>query len=261
MPAPFSTPIPYPRPARLSDPGHDFTPEECAAILAVPDDRLGWPELGEIFQSYLPAGDYAECAYFIPRALRFIDERGGDASDVADNFIAWAGEQKRELDADGLFAPIRDHLVALLRECLSGFRIEFGPAKGKDAPFPADSDLAETLIVSLNRSSPRTGEYPFGKAATPVFLDTVGRLRSLSDASWFAHFASWLERGIFHNGEVIDAPLFECLTDENNAVRARDILREGVRRDPSLAACWAKWFRGSSWTLDKPEAHPHPATS
>ena len=44
MPAPFSTPIPYPRPARLSDPGHDFTPEECAAILAVPDDRLGWPE-------------------------------------------------------------------------------------------------------------------------------------------------------------------------------------------------------------------------
>lgn len=110
MPAPFSTPIPYPRPARLSDPGHDFTPEECAAILAVPDDRLGWPELGEIFQSYLPAGDYAECAYFIPRALRFLDERGGDASDVADNFIAWAGEQKRELDADGLFAPIRDHL-------------------------------------------------------------------------------------------------------------------------------------------------------
>ena len=117
MPAPFSTPIPYPRPARLSDPGHDFTPEECAAILAVPDDRLGWPELGEIFQSYLPAGDYAECAYFIPRALRFLDER------------------------------------------------------------------------------------------------------------------------------------------------ARDILREGVRRDPSLAACWAKWFRGSSWTLDKPEEHPHPATT
>lgn len=167
MPAPFSTPIPYPRPARLSDPGHDFTPEECAAILAVPDDRLGWPELGEIFQSYLPAGDYAECAYFIPRALRFLDERGREASDVADNFIAWAGEQKRELDADGLFAPIRDHLVA---------------------------------------------------------------------------------------------PLFECLADEDNAVRARDILREGVRRDPSLAACWAKWFRGSSWTLDKPEEHPHPAT-
>ena len=72
--------IPYRRPSKLSDPGCDFTPEECAAILAVPDERMGFRELGSIFQSYLPAGTYEECAYFIPRVLRFF---GGDGTGKA----------------------------------------------------------------------------------------------------------------------------------------------------------------------------------
>ena len=86
--------IPYPRPTKLSDPNYDFTPEECAAILAVPDERMGFRELGSIFQSYLPAGTYEECAYFIPRVLRFLDDRGDDASDIADNFLDWVAVQK-----------------------------------------------------------------------------------------------------------------------------------------------------------------------
>lgn len=42
--------IPYPRPTKLSDPNYDFTPEECVAILAVPDERMGFRELGSIFR-------------------------------------------------------------------------------------------------------------------------------------------------------------------------------------------------------------------
>ena len=84
--------IPYPRPAKLSDPHYDFTPEECAPILAVPDEKMGLQELREIFQCYLPAGTYEECAYFIPRALRFLDERDEDVCDLADDFLVWVGE-------------------------------------------------------------------------------------------------------------------------------------------------------------------------
>ena len=106
--------IPYPRPTKLSDPNYDFTPEECAAILAVPDERMGFRELGSIFQSYLPAGTYEECAYFIPRVLRFLDDRGDDASDMADNFLDWVAEQKAELESDGLLLPICVHLQELM---------------------------------------------------------------------------------------------------------------------------------------------------
>ena len=88
MQNPFSS---YPRPAKLSDPCHDFSPEECAAILAVPDEKMGVLELRNIFQSYLPAGTYNECAYFIPLALRFLDNRGENASDLAADFLVWAG--------------------------------------------------------------------------------------------------------------------------------------------------------------------------
>ena len=42
--------IPYPRPTKFSDPNYDFTPEECAAILAVPDERMGFWELGNNFR-------------------------------------------------------------------------------------------------------------------------------------------------------------------------------------------------------------------
>ena len=83
--------IPYPRPTKLSDPNYDFSPEECAAILAVPDEKMGFQELRNIFQSYLPAGTYEECAYFIPRVLRFLDERDEEVCDLADDFLIWGG--------------------------------------------------------------------------------------------------------------------------------------------------------------------------
>ena len=75
---------------------------------------MGFRELGSIFQSYLSAGTYEECAYFIPRVLRFLDDRGDDASDMADNFLDWVAEQKAELESDGLLLPICVHLQELM---------------------------------------------------------------------------------------------------------------------------------------------------
>ena len=223
--------IRYPRPTRLSDPGCDFTPEECAAILAVPDDRLGWPELGNIFQGFLPAGTYEECAYFIPHAVRFIDERGDCASDLAKNFLDWAGEQRVELEADGLFAPIRAHMQELLRACLSEFRIRFGTRPGRNVPSPADASLVESLVLGLNGTPRGYGTCPFGKAATPVVLDAVGGLRDAAAAAWFAEFSS----PQFLMGDELDAPLYEMLSDASNIARAKALLQDVILRDSPLA--------------------------
>ncbi len=236
MQNPFSS---YPRPVKLSDPCHDFSPEECAAILAVPDEKMGVLELRNIFQSYLPAGTYNECAYFIPLALRFLDNRGENASDLADDFLVWAGEYKTDLEKDGLFTPIRVHLQKLLRACLSELRIQLDPVPGWDVPCPIDEPLVESLIFGLNRV--HDGRKVFDLAATQIVLDTIGALQDEVSVSWFAIFASFLEHGVLDFGEPIDAPIYEMLTDEARIAKVRDFICAGTFHDRRLSIFWEKW--------------------
>lgn len=231
--------IPYPRPKKLSDPNYDFTPEECAAIIAVPDEKMGFQELRNIFQSYLPAGTYEECAYFIPRALRFLDERDEDVIDLADDFLVWVGESKADLEKDGLFVPIHLHLQELLRTCLSELRIQLDPLPRREVPYPIDGELVESLIVGLNRV--RKGRSPFDMAATPIVLDAVGTLRDEVAISWFAIFVSKLEKRIFHSGEPIDKPIYEMLTDLSRIAKVRDFINADAFHDKRLSAFWKKW--------------------
>ena len=230
MQKPFS---PYPRPVKLSDPCHDFTPEECTAILAVPDEKMGVLELRSIFQHYLPAGTYTECAYFIPLALRFLDNRGENANDLADDFLVWAGENKTDLEADGLFTPIRLHLQKLLKVCLSELRVQLDPVPGKDVPYPIDEPLVESLVFGLNRV--RDGRNYFDSAATQIVLDAIGTLRDEVAVSWFAIFASFLENDVLDFGEPIDAPIYGMLTDETRIAKARDFIRAGSFHDRRLS--------------------------
>ena len=199
--------IPYPRPKKLSDPNYDFTPEECA--------------------------------YFIPRALRFLDERDEDVIDLADDFLVWVGESKADLEKDGLFVPIHLHLQELLRTCLSELRIQLDPLPRREVPYPIDGELVESLIVGLNRV--RKGRSPFDMAATPIVLDAVGTLRDEVAISWFAIFVSKLEKRIFHSGEPIDKPIYEMLTDLSRIAKVRDFINADAFHDKRLSAFWKKW--------------------
>jgi hypothetical protein len=60
-------------------------------------------------------------------------------------------------------------------------------------------------------------------------------------ASWFAIFASLLERGVFLLGEEIDAPIYDMLTDETRIAKACHLVREASRNDRQLAAFWRRW--------------------
>ena len=231
--------IPYPRPTKLSDPNYDFSPEECAAILAVPDEKMGFQELRNIFQSYLPAGTYEECAYFIPRVLRFLDERDKEVCDLADDFLIWVGESKADLERDGLFVPISHHLQELLRDCLSELRIQLDPILGREVPYPIDYGLVESLIDGLNRV--RNGKSPFDRAATPIVIDTIGSLQDEVAISWFAIFVSFFEKGLFQYGEPIDTPIYEMLTDLSRIDKAIDFINSDAFHDKRLSVFWKNW--------------------
>ena len=162
---------------------------------------------------------------------------------MADSFLVWVAEQKAELESDGLLRPICVHLQELLRSCLSELRFQMDPLPGKDVPYPIDCSLVESLIVGLNRTRLVNGKYrPFGNAATPIILDAVGTIKDGVAASWFAIFASLLERGVFHLGEEIDAPIYDMLTDEARIVKACHLVCEASRNDRQFAAFWRRWY-------------------
>ena len=54
------------RPARLSDPHHDFDASGLAELLSTPDEQMTRRHFALLLGPYLPAGRYVEVAYFFP---------------------------------------------------------------------------------------------------------------------------------------------------------------------------------------------------
>lgn len=104
--------IPYPRPQKFSDPFGDFSQEELKQILSVPNEQMGWNELGLIFQTYLPAGVYQECVYFVPYLIKVIwDEIRFQKNiegiiDLINCYIIWSDHNIQELMNDNLWEQI-----------------------------------------------------------------------------------------------------------------------------------------------------------
>ena len=56
----------YRKPARLSDPMNDFSPEELAGILSKKDSELDWRDFDRLFQGSCPPGLTKNCAIISP---------------------------------------------------------------------------------------------------------------------------------------------------------------------------------------------------
>ena len=82
----------YKRPKQLSDPSSDFSQEELDALIATPDEAMACHDFMCIFQTSCPAGCYAECAYFIPLAVKYIETNRSDALSVLDCLLGWMDE-------------------------------------------------------------------------------------------------------------------------------------------------------------------------
>ncbi|MBQ4481016.1 MAG: hypothetical protein II943_10295 [Victivallales bacterium] len=107
--------VPYGKPCRLSDPGKDFAPEELERLLKKDIGELDAKDLMCIFQSYLPAGEYSECAYYLPRAMEYVVEDLPDACSVLDNLLYWMHENAERLAQDHLFEPLLERFIDVSR--------------------------------------------------------------------------------------------------------------------------------------------------
>ena len=137
--------VPYGKPQRLSDPGKDFAPEELEKLLQKGLDELNAGDLMCIFQSYLPAGEYSECAYYLPRAVEYVVEDLPDACSLLDNLLCWMHENAERLALDHLFEPLQEKFIDIFRTDLQSFELNASPH-----PYPLHEDRVKTLFEAWN---------------------------------------------------------------------------------------------------------------
>jgi len=112
------------RPYRLSDPFSDFTPADLKRLLAVPNDKMGWSELQQLFGPFLPAGTYDESVYFLPRALEHLITHERDALDLGTAVIWFCSEYAERLEADHYLLDVKGRLLACLKAWTRDFRVQ-----------------------------------------------------------------------------------------------------------------------------------------
>ncbi len=169
----------YSRPVALSDPYQDFDPSELTQIINTPDTEVAWNELSCIFQAYLPAGAYEECAYFVPHALNFIEGDTDTAGDLATHFIWWIAENKSNLVNDGVYNSLLLFFQKLLAKKISLFELK----ENKDGYlYPENCAWIEFIISSFN-------EYPvFNSLGDEWLIELLGKVTTFAQAAWTLHF-------------------------------------------------------------------------
>ncbi|MEO8608178.1 MAG: hypothetical protein ABI690_09870 [Chloroflexota bacterium] len=102
--------IKYPRPKKLSDPYHDFTPDMLEEILAIPDDKLKGYHFLQILGPTLPAGTYEESVYFLPGAFRYLITDDEYAPTLINPIVEFISKNAERL--------AKDKILDAARECI-----------------------------------------------------------------------------------------------------------------------------------------------
>ena len=145
----------YQKPARLSDPGGDFSPEELNRILSKADAELDWADFDRLFQGKMPAGTYEEVRYYIPLTCAYIENQR-DACDFLEHFSIWIEDNYARLKEDGLIAPIVSAFQTLFRKATSSFDLEYN---GDHVVYPSACASVESVLEAMFRLSPACPEF------------------------------------------------------------------------------------------------------
>ncbi len=210
----------YPRPAKLSDPGGDFEPEELEAIIRKTDAELTDTDLRCIFQSYLPAGEYHECIPFLPLTLKRIVREDGDA-DLCSDVLVWIWQNADELKKDELY----DELLKLFEDFFAEQTGAFIP--GNDAP--ANCGMVDSLIHELNdiRHFDRLGDEFMRKYWIPV--------ETYAQAAWLLYM---LEENRYNDKWICSVFLSGLADDKKTLKKAYDLVVEAALKDAKLLEYW-----------------------
>ncbi|MBQ9337304.1 MAG: hypothetical protein IJS14_08420 [Lentisphaeria bacterium] len=215
----------YPRPARLSDPGDDFSPEELEAIIRKKDADLTDTDLICIFQGALPAGDYPESIHFLPLALKWIGNEDGDSTPtLCEYLLRWIGIQKDRLEADRLYDKLLMFFEERFAELVSTFVLQ--------DDHPEHFDLAETIFESLNDSP------VYHKLGDMLLKKNLGGAESYEQAAWLICFLENHLYGILHNSEF----LREAAENKLLIHKAYDLILSRAMADENLLRFWDELF-------------------
>jgi hypothetical protein len=138
--------VPYDRPTQLSDPSCDFEGFDLDGILACPDTEMGWDQFCCIFQSYLPAGTYEECAYFIPSALLYMAEADSEPT-LIDNFLCWVSQRVPRLQEDGIYDGVMQSIHMIMLDALSRYDLH---TNSDGYHYPAGVDHIDSIMDALD---------------------------------------------------------------------------------------------------------------
>jgi len=212
----------YPRPARLSDPMDDFSPDELEEIIRKKDSELTETDLICIFQGSLPAGEYRESVYFLPLALKHIAEKEEEVT-LCENLLRWTAGQRDALSRDGLYDELLNFFESLFAEWTS----QFVP----DGDYPQNCSLAETIIATLN--------IPDFNGLGDRWLEKyTGNAETYEQAAWLVWFLYEHLWGIGGSSEFLK----RVVSDRTLQQKVYDVILSRAVDDESLLSFWDKLF-------------------
>ena len=207
----------YPRPAKFSDPGGDFSDEELKELIRKRDNELTETDLMCIFQGALPAGEYHEVMYFLPIALQHIAEN--QENDTLDNLLRWTSYNQEDLQADGIYDDLLNFFETLFVELTSQYILSENYVK--------NSNLCETLVQILNENHNRMGDMLIKKY--------LGRVENSVQAEWLLHFLEYYYIGIFKDSEYLSS----VAQDKDLRQKIYDfIIAEALNADGNTMQFW-----------------------
>lgn len=151
-------------PYTLSDPYHDFDSKEerarLDAITAKQGRGITESDLHWVFQSYLPAGTYAECCSYL-RALYDFLHAEKTYHELWENLVeVWVPMHMKELQADGTLGAVLGEICAIFEEKLTLYlrgEMDMGNMKCWAVSYLYCAPLAdrhEALMAQLRQSLP-----------------------------------------------------------------------------------------------------------
>jgi len=207
----------YPRPAKFSDPGGDFSDEELKELIRKRDNELTETDLMCIFQGALPAGEYHEVIYFLPIALQHIVEN--KESDTANELLRWISYNQEELQADGYYDDLLKFFETLLAELTSKCVLSENYVK--------NSNLCETLAEILNKNHNGMGDVLIKKY--------LGKVENSAQAGWLLHFLEYYYIGILKDSEYLSS----VAQDKDLRQKIYDfIIAEALNADGNTMQFW-----------------------
>ena len=206
----------YPRPARFSDPGGDFSDEELSNLIEKNDADLIEEDLMCIFQGALPAGEYQEVMYFLPTALKHIAEN--KENDIANELLRWISYYREELQADKCY----DDLLNFFETLFAGLTYEHILNEN----YVQNTGLCETLVEILNKNHNGMGDVLIKKY--------FGKVENYVQAGWLLHFLEYYYMGVLKKSEYLSF----VAQDKALQQKIYDFIIEEALKDETVLQFW-----------------------